>query len=150
MKHLLKKLEKSKFIDSIHRTALWADAIAFMDLMRDSPDAFECTKSYRLEDLHAWDLRVKFNLMASGFYQYLEKYCANDPDNDLMLSCNIDEKYIFVAFKGKKNVTTVIEYYFGKYKSIPVHNAIIDLDYSNKVHILMYDRDFEFPGINLN
>lgn len=149
MKNLLQKLESSKFIDSVHKLTLWADTIEFMDLIKKNPDTFEYTKSYRLEDLHAWDLRIKFNLMASGFYQYLGQYLSVTSD-ELMLSCNIDDEFILVAFKGTKNIETIIEYYFQKFKSIPVHNVEVDLDFNNKVHILMYDRRFKFPGIDLN
>lgn len=149
MKNLLQKLEESKFIDSVHKLALWADTMEFMDMLKKDPETFEFTKSYELEKLHAWDLRVKFNLMASGFYQYLEHYLQTKID-DLMLSCNIDDDYILVAFKGKKNIETIIEYYFQRFKSIPVHNIEVDLDFNNKVHILMYDRKLKFPGIELN
>lgn len=150
MKNLLKRLEESKFIDSIHMRTLWVDTMEFMEYMKDHPDSFEYTKSYRLEDIHAWDLRVKFNVMASGFYQYLQKYCEADPDNDLMLTCNIDEKFTFVAFKGKKNLQKVVEYYYDQFNSIPVHDTILDLDYNSKIHILMYDKKFKFPEISLN
>lgn len=149
MKNLLQKLEESKFIDGVHKLALWADAIEFMDTISKNPNTFQFTKSYELETLHAWDLRIKFNLMASGFYQYLEQYLQTKID-DLMLSCNIDEDFILVAFRGRKNIETIIEYYFGKFNSIPVHNIEINLDYNNKVHILMYDKKFKFPGIELN
>jgi hypothetical protein len=148
MKNLLQKLEKSKFIDGVHKLALWADVIEFMDLLKNRPKTFEYSKSYKLEDVHFWDLRIKFNLMGSGFYQYLSHYL--ETQDDLMLSCNIDDDFILVAFKGKKNIENIIEYYFDRFKSIPVHNIEVDLDYNNKVHILMYDRKFKFPGIELN
>ena len=149
MKNILQKLEDAKFIDSIHKLTLWADITEFMDLLKKKPETFQFAKSYVIDDLHMWDLRIKFNLMCSGFYQYIEHYLESN-DSDLMLSCNIDDDFSLVAFRGKKNIRTIIEYYFDRFKSIPVHDIEVNLDYNNKVHILMYDRRMKFPGIDLN
>ena len=46
MKGLLKKLEKSKFIDDIHKQTLWADSVEFMKLITETPNLCECIKSY--------------------------------------------------------------------------------------------------------
>lgn len=150
MKGLLKKLEKSKFIDDIHKQTLWADSVEFMKIITETPNLFECTKSYDINLYEAWDLRVKFNIMASGFYDYIKLYSTKYEGDDLMLSCNLDDTYSLVAFEGADNTKKIIAYHFQKFHMLPVHYIEINLDYESNIHILMYNENFVFPGINLN
>lgn len=149
MKNILKSLEESKFISNIHTTALWADAFNFAKLIKKNPKAINMLKSYKEDAIVTGALRVKFNLMTSGFHEYLGVLIDNSND-ELMLSCNMPDGLLLVAYKGSENTNNVINYLFSYCKSIPIDRDIINLDFDNKVHILLYDLRLAFPGFSVN
>lgn len=156
MKNLLQNLEASNFIVNIHKNVLWADSMKFAELIKENPRAFELVKSYTGRDDDIRDLRTKFNLMFSGFYDFLLKY-ASDPidvksnsELDMMLTCNINDELLLVAFREESNVEQITSYNFASYGMLPIHFSTISLDFKNKIHILMYDRKFYFPGTSPN
>lgn len=150
MKNILEKLESSNFIHETHRRLMWADAIKFMEQNKYTNkklnDGF--IKSYLLKHIRNGELRIRFNLMATGFYQYLKFYFSDS--KEYMLSCSIDDDLMLVAFLDTKNQNSIKLYNFTLYNVIPIHQTIINLDFKTKVHILMYDKRFKLPGMELN
>lgn len=149
MKNILQNLEASNFIGNVHKTTLWADCLQFAKLIRDNPKSLHIIKTYVGSDSHIRDLRTKFNLMTSGFYDFLKTYLTTS-DADIMLSCNIDDELLLVAFKDIQDEEKIVSYNFSTYGMLPIHLSTISLDFSNKIHILLYDRKFNFPGLTLN
>jgi len=151
MKNVLKKLEKANFIHHVHKQAIVVDTIHFIEELRKNKDKFQVIKLFEPDDayLDFMDLRVKSNLILSGFYDYLYTLLPKDTD-DVMLSCNIDNEFTFIAFKDIQKYNVIVEDIFATKKRLPIHLCSIDLDYETKIHILMYDNNFKLPGFNLN
>jgi|LakMenEpi03Aug12_release.lakeMendotaPanAssembly.Ray.scaffolds.fasta_scaffold177798_2 hypothetical protein len=151
MKKVLQKLEKSNFIKQVHKQVIVADTINFIDTLKSNKNKFLCTKVFKLDNdyLDFMDLRIKSTLILSGFYDYLHTFINKNTD-DIMLTCNIDNNFTFLAFKNIQKSTDIIEDIFLTENKIPIHLSTIDLDYETKIHILMYDNKFQFPGFSLN
>lgn len=146
MKNILEKLEKAKFIGNIHKQALLADTMHYIDRIKDNIDRFQSpllsikSKKYK----HFLDLRVKSNVMVSGFYDYLVSFATSKVSDDSVISCNIDDGYLLVAFKDRSAFKIVMNDIFEEQNILPLHMTEIDLDYNLKIHILLYDQRNKF------
>lgn len=149
MKNILQNLEASNFITDIHKTTMWVDSIQFAKLIKEDPGSLEILKRYDGVGSEIRDLRVKFNLVTSGFFDFLRTYSSTD-DAEMMLSCNINDELLLAAFKNITDYPQIVMYNFLTYGMIPIHFSTIPLDFRKKIHILMYDRKFNFPGSSLN
>lgn len=151
MKNLLRKLEKSNFIASMHKQTMVVDTTKYIDSIKENLDKFNYVKIFKKSsDFREFmDLRVKSTIMIAGFFDYMELFKEDDSD-DTMISANIEGEFTIVAFKNPLQTRDIIDTMFAKLNSIPIHNVIVNLDYKTKVYILFYDNRFELPGFELN
>jgi hypothetical protein len=87
--------------------------------------------------------------MATGLAHYLRKIEEFDEEN-LMVNCNIDDRILLVAYKNANDRRYISKMTFIETGMLPIHSTSVDLDYNNKVHILLYNKKIGFPEINLN
>lgn len=149
MKNVLQTLEASNFISDIHKSAMWVDTMKFAKLIKENPKSLTVIKAYDGGYAEIRDLRTKFNLITSGFFDFLRTY-PHTEDLEMMLSCNINDELLMVAFRDSKNYDKIVSYNFANYGMLPIHFSTISLDFRNNIHILLYDRKFYFPGIEPN
>jgi len=152
MKKVLQKLETSNFISGIHNKLLVAESIRFLETTRITDGRIIdhiCTTHRSKRELDYLDSFVKFNVAATGLYQFLYKL-EDDDDGSLMVNVNIDDRILLVAYKNEKDKSYVSNITFHEFGLIPIHSTSINLDYNNKVHILLYNKKAGFPEINLN
>lgn len=152
MENILKRLQDCNFISGIHDKVLTAEAIKFIDSAGLHSTSFIehiACKKRKIEETAFLDSFVKFNLMATGLAHYLRKIEELD-DESLMVNCNIDDRILLVAYKNPKDRKNISKMTFNETGMLPIHAVSIDLDYNNKVHILLYNKKIGFPEINLN
>ena len=152
MENILRKLEKVNFISGVHDKLLAAEAIQFIEKAGLTSDSFLHQPLLSKKPKHVityLDSFVKFNVMATGLFHYLKKFDGDDVD-DLMINCNIDDQILLVAYKNEKDKRYVSKITFREMGLLPIHSTTIDLDYDNKIHILLYNKKLGFPEINLN
>lgn len=152
MENILKQLERCNFISNVHDKLLTAEAIQFIEAagLKNEPFVQHVSIKGRSKKETAYlDSFVKFNIMATGLFQYLRKIDTVDSDN-LMINCNIDDQILLVAYKNESDKKYISKLNFIEMGLLPIHSTSINLDYDNKVHILLYNKRSGFPEINLN
>jgi hypothetical protein len=152
MKNILKRLQSSSFISGIHDKLLTAEAIRFIETAGLQSKPFTehiCIKHRSISETEYLDSFIKFNLMATGLAQYLKKLDSDDAEG-LMVNCNIDDRILLVAYKNEDDTRYISKLNFYEMGLLPIHSTSIDLDYNNKVHILLYNKKIGFPEIIMN
>jgi hypothetical protein len=155
MENVLQKLEKSKFISNIYKKALTVDSIDFMQIIKENKVPKDI--QYGIKQYHPsktlttyLDLKIKFSIISSGFYKFMMDMLSSNNKQNLMISCNVVNKFTLLAYKDQRDTQNVKYHALDSNNTIPIHHSIINLDYDKKIHILLYDNNFKLPGYSLS